>query len=346
MIKMSSCDEILQISIQMLKEANYHVFEYHTGLDLCFEILARHDSPHSPNLLIKVVENIDNVRPHYINELKIVSRIIEALPLLISIRNRHSDLENNSLYMRNGLIALNIYTFSQIIQQPRLPLAIAKQGGLFYDINGEKMESLRERQGITRNSLAEELQVSSKAVSQYEKNAMRASVENAKTIEKILGESVVVPLDFYTYLKDSLSIFKLNDKLQRRVTKKTQEFMKEINEIVEETGHQIYWTRTAPFDLFIYDSVDEDSKKLQYQFVGGTQYEKMHNDIHATLKREFLPEITQHKVDGAIIYNDEIYNEKSAKRLRVPYLFPKELRELEHPEIFKKIIRKRTPPKD
>ncbi|TFH26132.1 MAG: hypothetical protein E4G98_07365 [Promethearchaeota archaeon] len=88
--------------------------------------------------------------------------------------------------------------------------------------------------------------------------------------------------------------------------------------------------------------MDDQESNIQYQFVGGTQFDKEKNDIQAKMKRDFLPEISRRKVDGAIIYNEEIYSEKSAKEYAVPYLFPKELRELEHPEEFKKILRKRT----
>ncbi len=344
---MSSCSDavktVLDEVLSLLGGSDYHIFENLSyGVDLCFEILARHRSSHSPKLLVKVIDNIDNLKPHIIAELKIVSRILEALPMIVGIQNRHSPLENDALYVRSGLIASNLYTFSRIVTQPTLPLAIAKQGGFFYDIDGEKLGVLRKKQGMSRQDLARKLDISSKAVSQYETKGMRASKDNANLIESILGESVVIPLDFYTYLKDSLSILKLNNKLQRRVTKKTQEFMKEINEIVSDTGHMVYWTKTAPFDLFIYEEVDDEESDIQYQFVGGTQFDKSKSDLQAKLKRDFLPEISRHKVDGAIIYNAEIYDEESAKKYAVPYLFPKELRGLEHPEEFKKILRKRT----
>ncbi|MHA1674365.1 MAG: helix-turn-helix domain-containing protein [Promethearchaeota archaeon] len=344
---MSSCSdvvkEVLEEVLNLLVGSDYHLFENRSyGVDLCFEILARHRSTHSPKLLIKVIDNIDNLKPHIIAELKIVSRILEALPMIVGNQNRHSQLENDTLYVRSGLIASNLYSFSRIITQPTLPLAIAKQGGFFYDIDGGKLAALREEQGMSRQDFAEQLNVSSKAVSQYETKGMRASKDNANMIESILGQSVVIPLDFYTYLKDSLSVLKLNNSLQRRITKKTQEFMKEINEIVSDTGHKVYWTKTAPFDLFIYEEVDDEESDIQYQFVGGTQFDKSKSDLQAKLKRDFLPEISGHRVDGAIIYNEEFYTVKSAKQYAVPYLFPKELSNLDDPEKFKKIIRKRT----
>jgi predicted transcriptional regulator len=311
-------------------------------VELCFEILARHNSMKYPNLLIKVVENIDSVRPHFLAELKIVSRILEALPIIVGMNNRHGELENGCIYLRNGLIALNLPTLMKIVEEPTLPLAIAKQGGFFYEIDGEKIERLRERQGYSRKELAEKLNLSSKAISQYENKGMRASYENATAMKDILGDSVIVPLDFYSFLKDSLGALKLNDRLQRKITKRTEEFMKEINEIVADTGYKVYWTRSAPFDMFVYEDLEDDSSQIKYQFVGGTQIEKKSKDIKAKLKRNFIPEISFHQVDGAIIYNKEIYNEKSARKYRVPYLFPEELRELEDIKRFKRILRERS----
>ncbi|MCF2139362.1 MAG: helix-turn-helix domain-containing protein [Candidatus Lokiarchaeota archaeon] len=339
---MSSCENIVGQTIQILQNYRYQVFEYQDNFDLCFEILARHHSPRSPNLLIKIVDNIDSIRNYYLNELKIVSHLIQALPLLIASRNRHSLLEDGSIYLRDGLVSLNFETFSNVIKNPQIPIAIAKQGGLFYNIDGEKLARLRENRQISRKNLAEKLGVSTKAISQYEKNRMRASSERAKKMEDILGESIILPLDFYLFIKDTLSSIKLNDSLQRRITKKTEEFMKEINEIVADTGFKVYWTRSSPFDLFIYEESDEDLTKIQYKLVGGTQMEEIESDKNSDLKRQFLPNISIHKVDGAIIFNDEIFNEKKARKYKVPYLFPKELRELEYPEKFHKKIRKRA----
>ncbi|WP_457558362.1 helix-turn-helix domain-containing protein [Candidatus Harpocratesius sp.] len=339
---MSFCENIVGQTIQILQNYQYQVFEYQDNFDLCFEILARHNSPRSPNLLIKIVDNIDSIRNYYINELKIVSHLIQALPLLIASRNRHSLLENGSLYLRDGLVSLNFETFSNVIKNPQIPIAIAKQGGLFYNIDGDKLASLREDKQISRKNLAEKLGVSTKTIAQYEKNKMRASSERAKKIEKILGETIILPLDFYLFLKETLSSIKLNESLQRRITKKTEEFMKEINEIVADTGFKVYWTRSSPFDLFIYEESDENLSKIQYKLVGGTQMEEIETDKNSDLKRRFIPNISIHKVDGAIIFNEEIFNEKKARKYRVPYLFPKELRELEYPEKFHKKIRKRA----
>ncbi|MHA1775976.1 MAG: helix-turn-helix domain-containing protein [Promethearchaeota archaeon] len=339
---MSFCEEIVVHTVQVLINSNYHVIEYPEKLDLCFELIARHISGKTPSLVIKIVENIDNIRSYYLNELKIVSHLIHALPLLIGVKNRRNNLIDGIIYLRDNLISVNLPTFTQVIQNPILPMAIAKKGGFFYNIDGDKIVRLRSDKQITQKELAEQMDLSSKAIGSYEKGRMRASHEHAEKLKNILGESVVLPLDFFDILQDTISSFKLKENLQRRITKKTQEFMKEINEIVSDTGLKVYWTRTSPYDLFIYDEPEEENTPIDYKLVGGTKIDPNEDKAILEFKSRFFPNISVLQADGVIIVNDELLDIDQIKEYRIPYIFPKELRELENPEQFHKKIKKRV----
>ena len=131
------------------------------------------------------------------------------------------------------MLTLPLKTFQKIIQHPHTPLALAyaKQGGFFHDVDQEKLADLRKKAGLSRSALAEKVNVSSKSISHYEKSGMRASVENANQLERILGHSIIKPVNFFEYIKDSVKDVKLNDALQRRISAKTRDFMESINEI-------------------------------------------------------------------------------------------------------------------
>lgn len=339
---MSTCTEIVEQTVQILLNSNYQVIEYPEKMDLCFELIARHVSGEVPNLIIKIVENIDNIKNYYINELKIVSHLIHAFPIIIGLRNRRDFLADGTIYLRDNLISINLSTLTKVIQNPIIPLAIAKQGGFFYNIDGEKIVNLRNEKELTQKELADRMNLSSKAIGQYEKGRMRASSEHAQMLKKILGESVVLPLDIFDILKDSISSFKLKESLQRRITKKTEEFMKEINEIVADTGLKVYWTRRSPYDLFIYDEPEEENARIDYKLVGGTHTNPKEDKAVLKFKSSFFPQISVKMADGVIIVNDEIFDVNQIREYNIPYIFPKELRELEDPDKFHKKIRKRV----
>ncbi len=342
---MSAHQEIYQSSMTYLKDAGYDVFvNMYADMEMCFEIIARHksNSEYAPNLLVKIIDNIDSIKPQIVNEIKLVSRLMAAIPLLIAVQNRHSPLENDSIYVRKDLIAINLHTFHTIIQTPQIPLALAfaKKGGLFYNIDGEKLSDLRKQSGLSRKKLAEKIELTPKAISQYELKNMRTSKGHANKLELLFGESVIEPLDFFKFLRNSMKSFKLDSSLQKRISAKTREFMGEINEIVEDAGYQVFWPRTSPFDLFVYQE-DGDSKEISdYTFVGGTQCEKIYAKSRNEAQKDFIRNVPIEK-SSAVVYDEEIYDEKIVKQSALPYILPKEFKELEHPEQFKKLIRKR-----
>ena len=335
--------------LRILKEANYGVFEnLYSELEMCFEILAQNDADdNSPNLLIKIVDNIDTIKKHVFNELKLLGQLTKSIPLIVGVKNRHSLLEDDGIYLRQDIITVNLKTFSTIIRSPKMPLALAfaKQGGLFYNVDGDKLSQLRQEQGLSRKILADRLEITSKAISQYERQGMRTSKDHAKELETILGDSIIKPLDIFKFLKSSAKPFQLNPDLQKRIAKKTQEFANSISEIVEDTGFHIFWPRTSPFDLLIYREKEGETEGakdgFEYTFVGGAQCEKYIADLKHNAQSKFIHKIPQH--DSAIIFDEEIYNDynKVAKQIKIPTLIPKDLKQLEDPKEFKKLLKRK-----
>ena len=328
---------------QVLQQADYSVYNnISSELEMCFELLARHYTPNVPSLLIKLVENIDIIKPYFIHELKLLSRFLRALPLIIGIENRHDLLKDDCLFIREGLISININTFSRIISNNQLPLAIAKKGGFFVDIDGEKLNQLRKKKDYSRNDLAEKLKVSAKSIMHYEKNEMRTSTEHAQHLEEILGDTIQVPINAYEYINQSFNDFSINPQLQKKISAKNCELMNTINEIVEDTGYKTYWTRTSPFDLFIYRENDDSTKIEDYTLIGGTMSEKIYQQSTHETKINFLKNTKNTTgTTGIMICEDKNLNVKQVKQERVPYIVIEELKILEDPKEFKKLIKTR-----
>ena len=166
---MSQVSEMHQIVRQSLSNSKYKVYEETTPeTDMSFDMIARYksSSEYTPALLIKILLNIDSIRPHIFNEMKLISHLISGIPLLIGQENRHSPLRENSIYIRKDILTVNVKTFKKIIEHPHSPLAlsIAKRGGFFHEVDSEKLLKLREKKGLSRNALAEKVGVSSKSI--------------------------------------------------------------------------------------------------------------------------------------------------------------------------------------
>ena len=269
--------------ISIFQKYHYEIFQNQTfGNDLSFDLIAKYQPRPNlfPTLIIKVLPNIDNIKPHFFNEINIIAHLLAAVPLIIALRNRHSNLSDNCIYLRNDIIAINLNTLVEVVKNPKIPLALAfaKKGGFFLDVDGEKILRLRKEKGYSRQYLAEKLNVTTKTISHYETKGMRSSINNVKAMEKIFDESVISPLDFFAYLTGSSKKLILNKKVQKRIFLKSREFMKSINEIVEDTGFHVFWPKTSPFDLFIYRWNFFKYIAHDYTFVGGTCCESRRAD--------------------------------------------------------------------
>ena len=329
--------------IDLLQRQHYQVYRIQPPeMDLCFELIAEHLSKQLPSLIIKVIENIDNIKPPYLHELKLLASLMRALPLLVAETNRRDPLEDNVVYNRKDIIAVNLKTFAGLLQNPALPVAVAKQGGFFHDIDGVKLQKLREGKNMTRKDLADRLEVTPKAISQYETNNMRASRDHTRIIEDLFGQTIIQSRTLENLATENPLEVMVDRSFERKSTAKNREFMKMINEIVEDTGFQTFWTRNSPYDLFIYQEDEESHQVVNFTFVGGTFYDKKADRQRVLSQEDFLLHQIKDPQAKAMIYNEEKVNPEEIKKETLPYIKPKELKYLDNPDEFKKLIRQRT----
>jgi predicted transcriptional regulator len=329
--------------IELLQQHHYQVYRNaNPDIELCFELIAEHLSHQQPNMIIKIIDNIDTMKPPYIHELKLLSSLIRALPVLLAKVNRRDPLEDNVIYNRKELLAINLATFENLLRHPALPLAVAKQGGFFFDVDGEKIQKLREKHNLSRQDLANKLEVTTKTISQYELNKMRASRDHAAFLEKLFGESIVQPSRLEhlgTQIPNSMSI---DRELERKTTVKNRDFMGMINEIVEDAGFKTFWTRISPFDLFIYQEDDETHQIINYTFVGGTFVDKKADVSKIESQTSFMRSQLKDPQNKGVIYDEEAVKPQDFKNETVPYIKPQELKFLDDPQEFKRLMKDRS----
>ena len=176
----------------LLKKANFETFilgNFATKKSkFCFDLLVKKgDSVFS----VKVFPNIDNLNPSLIQDIKSFSVILKSKPLLIGIKNRYQKLEDNTIYVRDGLPFINYNTFEKILTNNIFPHILARRGGGVIFMNGNLMKKLREEHSITRKELSEQLGVAKRTVSAYENESMRPSEEMAEKILNILENNEI-----------------------------------------------------------------------------------------------------------------------------------------------------------
>lgn len=162
----------------ILEENDFNYCEY-SG---CFDIIARKDSI----LLLKVLGNIDSFQSEQAENLKILSRQLVAHSFLIGNHTTREALQNGIVYERFDIPTITVRTLEGVIHN-NIPMVFRFRGGLYAQIDSEKLREKRMKSGMTQSDLAKKVGVTKKSIYEHEKNDMAAEYEIVKRMEKIIG---------------------------------------------------------------------------------------------------------------------------------------------------------------
>jgi predicted transcriptional regulator len=190
-----------------------------------------------------------------VRDIKSLSTILKSKPLLIGIKNRYQKLEDNTIYVRNGLPFITLNTLEKILKNNVYPYILAKRGGGVVYLDGVLMKELREQHSITRKELSEKLGITKRTVCSYENESMRPSEEMARKILNILEDSEIFK---------KINIFKWNVKYEMGDNeylqeKELSEFESQVQTIVNDIGLSSYWYKkgSVPFKLSLFSSIEK-----------------------------------------------------------------------------------------
>jgi len=281
-------DEIERI----LEENNYHYSEY-SG---CFDVVARRKE----TLLLKVLDNIDSFQKEQSNNLKVISSSLEASAFLIGGHTRHEDLKDNIVYDRFGIFTVTIGTFENIIDN-EMPLLYRNRGGLFAEINPEKLKKGRVEAGLSQAQLAKKVGISKKSIYEHESRKMRAEYKIVKKVEKLIGN-----------ITDPVSM-KIIEGIEHSPAK--EDFQLAVSKDLRRMGLDISFVYQTPFNIVAEDEdflIISDAEKAAKRAEKNAPFLK---DFAKTTKKPILV-VTREELD-----------------IDIPSIEEKELKELDRKEL-------------
>jgi len=190
-----SNDRLLQNVVSILLMTGYNVSERCEIRPRSFDLMT---SKGDTLLVIKVVSQIDSVNEDIAWDLDKIARHLHAVPLIIGERARDVTLERGAIYLRYGINALSSATLYDYLAEGELPLVYASPGGLYVNIDAERLRSLREEQAMSLGDLAHALGVSRRTISKYE-GGMGTTLEMAMRLEEFFNDDIVKPIDLLHY---------------------------------------------------------------------------------------------------------------------------------------------------
>ncbi|HDR53342.1 MAG TPA: helix-turn-helix domain-containing protein [archaeon] len=143
--------------------------------------------------LIKLVGNADSLSQDSLESFRKCASVVGADPLVVSKKCKsHGGLTEGVVYQRYGVPVMSGETFLKYLDNHEV--ALADRGGV--KVPMEHVKEAREALNMSRNLLAERLEVTPEMVRRYEEGQAEPGREMAEKMRGILGGSIVRKVSF------------------------------------------------------------------------------------------------------------------------------------------------------
>ncbi|RJS68862.1 transcriptional regulator [Methanophagales archaeon] len=224
---------------EILKEAGFIVSSRCEARS--FDLAARREEI---TLLAKILHNIDGISEEVARSIKRAAFCLLASPIVVGERKSAFFLEDDVVYHRYGIPALNTRTLYDYFVEGVPPCVYSATGGLYVNLDGEEMKNAREKKQLSLGDVAAELGISRRSVSKYEDGGMSTTIDIALKLEEILDTKLIEALEF---LKPELESPLPPDLSESGVEESASSLERYILGIMEEIGFEIFRTAYAPF---------------------------------------------------------------------------------------------------
>jgi len=309
-------ETLLEKIDSLLKNANFETFILDNFTDkknkFCFDLLVKKND----NIFsVKIFPNIDNLNADIIDNIKSLSLLLKSKPLLIGVRNRYQELEDNTIYIREELPFITLATLENIINKELYPYILARRGGGIMFLNGNVMKLLREKHSISRKELSELLGVTKRTVCAYENESMRPSEKIANRISVILdNQDIFRKINLFDWN------FKFEiDQKESREDIDLNPFESHLQEVLDDIGISSYWYKksTIPFKLSLYSNIpdEKDDRSFYPLFSGVSEENKKINELSFKCLKMFTELF---HANSLFIVNNDIKIPDSLKKIKIP----------------------------
>jgi len=313
--------EILANIRELLGSAGFSISHTYIIRLPIFDLVARRDDT---LLIIKVLSNIDGLSEDVGNELRALAYLLKATPLLIGEKNGMSNLEDDVVYFRFGIQTITLSTLKNHLLEAVPVRVYAAPGGLYMNLDQEKIRMLRQEKNISLGTFARHIRVSRRTVRMYE-DGMSARVDIANRIEDMFEQSVITPIDL---LKPQMVETDWLPSYQKEHSH-TKESQREVFSLLQNIGYKI-----IPMDRCPFEALSKEKEKILLTCV--QEYNKKLIE-----KAHFISSISKITDRHAVVFTNKDVTKKNIEG--TPIIMKTELKKIRDPEgVFTLILERIT----
>ncbi len=140
-------------------------------------------------LFVKIKPNADKITPEQARELKAVSRLADAEPIMLSSKSGSRALCDGVVYTRRNVPVLTLETLQDYIDQK--PLAYADRGGAKLILDPDNLRMVRGELGLSRQHVGDFVGVSAEMIRKYEAGESQPSITASQRLIDLFGDRVL-----------------------------------------------------------------------------------------------------------------------------------------------------------
>lgn len=240
-------ESVIAKTMKSLYEGGFEISRPYTNERSSINIVAR---SRDKLVLIKALDDANELRSCYVAEIKKASYALRGSPLVISERDGSHEIDKEVAYEKQGLYVIHPEALKDY-SEGRRQYVYYRCGKFYVKIDGKKLRELREQIGLSLGGLASLLGVTRKAVYEYEKGGMNATVNVASRLYDVLSR--------YVGEEEALQAFKPIDILDKTLFIEDKEswrseggrsrLQEEVALKLSRLGFSIFKFKGAPFNI-------------------------------------------------------------------------------------------------
>lgn len=197
----SILDSVYQDVIKTIKQHNfkYVIIERPYSPDeRSIDLLAWSEEDQNKKLHLKITVDLDFLGGDELKDIIGMYQKADSKPLIVCEYDRKIDLQDEVIYTKEGVPAVNTKTLQSALSGSNELYIISKKGDYIVRISGEKLRKKREEMGLSLGTVASKLGVTRKAVYEYERNTFGVRIELAEKLIEHFGEDITSPYDIFS----------------------------------------------------------------------------------------------------------------------------------------------------